>query len=102
MISSEDDFKSPSLRAFWGSGGKNPAGLPPDQLKRIKLILVHLHTARNLKDIAEGLGKQKNHHKLKGYSCRFAMSVNGNYRITYDCEDPSNGVVTKIDYEDYH
>lgn len=106
MILKDNDIKHPALRGFWislcggdGSGGK---GLPPSQLKRISAILTHLHTAQNLQDIASGLGKSKRHHKLEGYPNRYAMEVNGNDRITYDVEDVSNGVVTVIDYEDYH
>jgi plasmid maintenance system killer protein len=102
MILNNKDIKHSALRAFWASNGEDAAGLPADQIKRLKMILVHLHTARSLRDIAEGLGKLRKHHKLKGYECRYAMWVTGNYRITYDCEDPSSGVVTVIDYEDYH
>lgn len=102
MIISDSDIRHPKLRDFWASGGATCVGLPPDQVKRLRMILAHLHTARSLKDISQGLGELRKHHKLKGYPHRYAMWVTGNYRVTYDCADPSTGVVTVIDYEDYH
>lgn len=105
MILNENDIQHEALRAFWVSlsgGGNGGDGLPADKLKRIAAILTHLDSARSMRDIAGGLGKLKRHHKLSGYTNRYAMEVNGNVRITYDVEDVSTGVVTVIDLEDYH
>lgn len=106
MILNENDIKHPDLRAFWvtlsGGEGSDGGGLPADMLKRISMILLHLDSARSMRDIAGGLGRVKRHHKLSGYPNRYAMEVNGNWRITYDVEDVSTGVVTVIDFENYH
>lgn len=102
MIESSKDIKHKSLRAFDESGGEKTKGLNNDHIKNLRAILAHLRSARSLSDIEGGLGISKRHHKLEGYAHRYAMSVSGNYRITYDCADASTGVVTIIDYEDYH
>jgi len=102
MIIDKKAFKNSKLRSFWESDCKNNSGLPPDLLSRIRMLLVHLDSARSLEDIAEGLGKIRDFHKLKGVKNRYALSANGNYRITFDCGSPNTGVVDKIDFEDYH
>ena len=102
MINDSKDIKHKSLRAFYDSNGANTKGLQSNHVKNLRAILVHLSTATSLSDIEGGLGISKRHHKLSGYPNRYAMSVSGNYRVTYDCEDDDSGVVTVIDYEDYH
>jgi len=102
MILKDKEIKSKELREFWASGGKTTVGLGADKVKKLRSILVHLDTARCLNDIAEGFGKNWGFHKLSGFDCRYALSVSGNYRITFDCSDASTGVVTNIEYEDYH
>lgn len=102
MISDPSKIRHKHLRAFWKSNGETTKGLPPDQIARLRMILVHLDSARNLGDIAEGLGKQRNHHQLEGHEHRYAMWVNGNDRVVYDCPDPSTGDVTIVFYGDYH
>lgn len=102
MILKENEIKDKDLREFWVSGGRKTAGLGADKVKRLKSLLVHLDTARSLNDIASGLGELREFHKLSGFDCRYALSVTGNYRITFNCEDASTGVVTDIEYEDYH
>lgn len=102
MITSSNDIKHSALKAYWESGGKKAYKLPQDQLKRLKAIMVHLHTARSLNDIASGLGKLRGFHKLEGHDARYALSVTGNVRIVFDCHDSSTGIVTNIEYFDYH
>lgn len=102
MILDSSTIKHAALRRFWESKGANTKGLQPGQVKRLKQIMVHLNTAQSLHDIAQGVGEQRHHHKLKKYKTRYAMEVSGNYRITYDVDDPSTGGVTIIDLEDYH
>ena len=102
MIENSKEIKNKSLRDFYDSNGSKTKGLQNNHLKNLRAILVHLDTARSLSDIEAGLGISKRHHKLNGYANRYAMSVSGNYRITYDCVDPDTGIVTIIDYEDYH
>jgi proteic killer suppression protein len=99
-IEKNSDIKHKGLRKFWEDGSTK--GVQSDHANALRLILVHLDSAKSLNDIASGLGKIKRHHKLSGHDHRYAMEVNGNYRVTYDCSDSSTGVVTIIDYEDYH
>lgn len=102
MILNSNTIKHAALRRFWESKGANTKGLQQNQVTRLRQIMTHLHTAKSLHDIAQGVGEQRHHHKLKKYKTRYAMEVSGNYRITYDVDDPSTGVVTVIDLEDYH
>lgn len=99
-IQSTSEIKHKGLRDFYESS--TTKGIQIAHEKVLRAILAHLDAAKSLDDIAGGLGRIKRHHKLSGYRHRYAMSVNGNYRVTYDCRDPSTGVVTIIDYEDYH
>jgi plasmid maintenance system killer protein len=101
-IENTKDIKHTGLRRFWESNASDTSGIQGDHKKSLRLLLVHLDSAKSLRDIAEGLGQRKRHHKLKGYPHRYSMEVNGNYRITYDCPDNSSGIVKVIDYEDYH
>ncbi|GAA0774450.1 hypothetical protein GCM10009108_05990 [Castellaniella ginsengisoli] len=65
--------------------------------KRLRLQLAALDTAVVLSDLdIPGFGL----HPLKGLmKGRWAMSVNGNWRITFEFRD---GNVHVLDYEDYH
>jgi proteic killer suppression protein len=101
-IENTKDIKHTGLRRFWKTNALDASGIQDKHKKVLKKILVHLDSAKNLQDIAEGLGKIKRHHKLEGYPNRYSMEVNGNFRITYDCPDQSSGIVKIIDYEDYH
>jgi len=99
-IEKTSEIKHKGLRGFYEK--QKTKGIQQDHTKVLRAILIHLDAAKSLNDIAGGLGQLKNHHKLSGYKHRYAMSVNGNWRVTYDCQDPATGVVTIIDYEDYH
>lgn len=99
-IQNPSDIKHKGLRDFYEK--EQTKGVQQDHIKVLRAILMHLDAAKSLDDIAGGLGKLKDHHKLSGHKHRYAMSVNGNYRVTYECKDPSTGVVTIIDYVDYH
>ena len=101
MINTKD-FRDEDLKRYWLSGYEDGKGLPSEHLKRIRLVLTHIDTACNLKDIAEGLGRRKRFHKLKGHDRRYSLDVSGNYRITFCVPDPDIGVVKAIDYEDTH
>jgi len=100
LISEDTCFKHKGLKAYWetGSTGK----LPADMVKRIRLLLVHLDSARSLNDIAEGYGKSRNFHPLTGLDCMYALDVTGNYRLVFKCEQASTGFVTELDLVDYH
>lgn len=102
MILDEDEIKDKDLRKLYSTDGAVTAGLPQDQIGRLKKALLHLQEARSLDDLATGLGAQKNFHKLKGHDHRYALDITGNFRIAFDCENPATGIVTNIWYGDYH
>lgn len=101
MITDSSDIIHKGLRRFWDSNGKDVSGIQPAFSRVLRLELVHLHSAQSLADVQAGLGILKNVKPLTGHVNRYSMEVNGNYRLTFDC-DPGTGAVTKIDLEDLH
>lgn len=83
------------LRRFFETG--STAGIQPAHARRLRLQLAALDTARVLDDMdIPGFRL----HPLKGsWRGRWAISVNGNWRLTFEFHD---GDVTLLDYEDYH
>jgi len=102
MIEEEEDFISKGVRNFWTSNGTDHKLIPPNFRKVLRALLVHLATATSLDDIKGGLGRSKGFKALVGHTNRYELQVNGNYRLTFNCDDPSTGRVTKIDLEDVH
>lgn len=98
----EKSFVHKGLQVFWESGGKDHSGVSPSFTKVLRALLVHLDTSTTLDDIAGGLGKLKGFKALTGHKDRYELQVNGNYRLTFTCEDPQNGIVIKLDLEDVH
>jgi len=88
-------FKHDGLRRYFETG--NPKGLAADMAKRIQIRLNLLNRARELRDIAlPGFG----FHPLKGdRKGEYAISVSGNYRMTFRFE---SGDVLDLNLEDYH
>ncbi len=88
-------FRSKALKRYWNDA--DPAGLRPDWIKRVRLVLSPLDAARRPQALdLPGL----RFHSLKGDRAgRFAVSVSANWRITFafDGEDASD-----VDLEDYH
>jgi proteic killer suppression protein len=73
------------------------AGVQPSHAKRLRLQLAALDTAQAIDDLdIPGFGLHPLKGKLKG---RWAISVNGNWRLTFEFRD---GHVYVLDYEDYH
>ena len=83
------------LRTYYESGSK--AGIVANHAKRIKNILFALDTAIAIDDMdIPGFRL----HALKGRAAgRWAVSVSGNWRITFEFRD---GNAYVVDYEDYH
>lgn len=92
MISS---FRSRVLRRFWERN--DPSKLPPGRIGRIAMILDRLDGATKPEDLnLPGL----EFHRLAGTSKgRFAVSVSGNWRITFGWQDLD---ASDVDFEDYH
>lgn len=87
-------FRDRSLSAFWHKG--ETAGIRPDLVSRVRLRLSALNAARQ-PDAMNVPGF--NFHKLRGKPLRYAVSVNGPWRITFEWED---GNAVRVDLEQYH
>ena len=83
------------LRKLFGTG--SAAGVQASHAKRLRMQLTALDTAQLIDDMdIPGFGL----HPLKGaMKGRWAISVNGNWRLTFEFRD---GNVYVLDYEDYH
>lgn len=88
-------FRHKGLRKYYESGSMS--GIQPAHAKRLKMQLAALETAQTIEDMdIPGFRL----HQLKGSSHgRWAIWVNGNWRITFEFE---NGSAQILDYEDYH
>ena len=88
-------FRHKGLRRLFESG--SAAGVQASHARRLRLQLSALDTAHVIDDLdLPGFGL----HPLKGpMRGRWAISVNGNWRITFEFKD---GNAYVLDYEDYH
>ena len=83
------------LRRLFLEGSK--AGISPHHAERLLLILARLNTAASLEDVRfPGSGLHPLRGNLRGY---WAVTVSGNWRVTFRFE---NGDVFDVDYLDYH
>jgi proteic killer suppression protein len=75
----------------------NTASVQPAHAKRLRYQLAALDTAQIIDDLdIPGFRLHPLKGKLKG---RWSISVNGNWRLTFEFTD---GNVYVLDYEDYH
>lgn len=88
-------FRHKGLRRFFESG--TTAGIRADHARRLRIQLAALDTAHTIEDMnIPGFSL----HPLKGtMSGRWSISVNGNWRLTFEFQD---GDAYVLDYEDYH
>jgi toxin HigB-1 len=88
-------FRHKGLRRFFESG--SIAGIQPHHMKRLRMLLAALDTARSIDDMnVPGFRL----HELKGKERgRWSVWVNGNWRVTFEYRD---GHAYILDYEDYH
>ena len=88
-------FRHKGLGRFFSTGAT--AGIQAKHAARLRLILGRLSVAVEPRDMGlPGLGL----HPLKGTRLgTWAVSVSGNWRVTFRFEGPD---VTDVDYEDYH
>ena len=76
--------------------------MPPDLADKIDLLLEAIDNAESLADLdAPGLKLHPLKGNKKNEPVRYAITVTGNYRITFEFEE-SEGHAYKVDYEDYH
>ena len=88
-------FRHKGLRKFFESG--NVAGVQPHHARRLRMLFTALDTAQSINDMKIPGFRL---HSLKGLEKgRYAVWVNGNWRLTFEFE---NGEAHVLDYEDYH
>ena len=88
-------FRHKGLRRLYETG--RTSGVQPSHAKRIRMQLAALDSAHSIEDMdISGYSL----HPLKGeMRGRWAVSVNGNWRVTFEFKD---GNAFVLDYEDYH
>jgi toxin HigB-1 len=88
-------FRHKGLKKFFEQGSL--AGIQPVHANRLRLQLIALDTATVIDDMDISDFKL---HPLKGFDpTRWAISVSGNWRLTFEF---ANGFAEILDYEDYH
>jgi proteic killer suppression protein len=88
-------FRHKGLRRLYETG--STSGVQDSHAKRLRMQLAALDTAQAVEDMdIPGFRL----HPLKGaMRGRWSISVNGNWRITFEFQD---GNAYVLDYEDYH
>lgn len=88
-------FKHKGLKKYFESG--NTSGIQNSHAKKLKMQLTAIDTAHVIEDI-DLPGYQL--HSLKGTrEGIWSISVNGNWRVTFEFKD---GNAFILNYEDYH
>ena len=88
-------FSHKGIKAFFETGSK--AGIQAAHAPRLRLQMAALNRAKVPTDMAVPNWKL---HALKGnLAGHWAITVNGNWRITFRFE---NGDALLVDYQDYH
>jgi toxin HigB-1 len=88
-------FKHKGLRDLFTRG--RATGVQPAHARRLRMQLAALHTAESIDDM-DVPGYRL--HPLKGSGKgRWSITVNGNWRVTFEFSD---GDAYVLDYEDYH
>jgi proteic killer suppression protein len=88
-------FRHKGLRKLFETG--SAAGVQPNHAKRLRLQLTALDSAQTIDDM-EIPGFRL--HPLKGeLAGRWSITVNGNWRVTFEFRE---GNAYVLDYEDYH
>ena len=91
-------FRHKGLKRFFLTGSK--AGIQPEHASKLRDRLTVLNAIRKETDIPEAIAKAWDLHPLHGeLGGHFAISVSGNWRVTFTFEDED---VVLVDYKDYH
>jgi toxin HigB-1 len=90
-----ESFRHKGLRKLFEIG--STVGIQAAHAKRLRMQLAALDTARTIEDMnIPGFSL----HPLKGgMRGRWSITVNGNWRLTFEFQD---GCAYVLDYEDYH
>lgn len=88
-------FRHKGLRRFYETG--HAAGIQAAHAARLRMVLAALDTALTIEDMdLPGFRL----HALKGIKPkRWSVTINGNWRLTFEFD---NGNAEVVDYEDYH
>ena len=88
-------FRHKGLRRLFETG--TTSGVQASHVKRLRMQLAALDTAQTIRDM-DIAGFRL--HRLKGeMHGRWSISVNGNWRVTFEFR---GGNAYVLDYEDYH
>ncbi len=88
-------FRHKGLKRFYEHG--DTSGLLQSHVKRLRLILTQLDAAKHPQDMSfPGSGLHPLKGRLKGH---WAVSVSGNWRVTFRFQDSD---ACDVDYQDYH
>ena len=87
-------FRHKGLEKFWNGG--DAKGIRPDLVDRVRRRLTALDATEDLKELNMPGFRL---HRLEGKPTRYALTVNGPWRITFEWQD---GEAVKIDLEQYH
>lgn len=88
-------FRHKGLRRFHATG--STSGIQTSHGKRLRMQLAALDTAQAVEDMdIPGFRLHPLKGKLRG---RWSITVNGNWRLTFEFQD---GNAYVLDYEDYH
>ena len=88
-------FEHKGLQAFFETGSK--AGIQPHHAPKLARQLARLHTAKAAEDM--NLPGWRLHSLQGDLAGHFSVTVNGNWRLTFEFRD---GQAYVLDYEDYH
>jgi len=87
-------FRHKGLARLWNEG--DPKGVRGDLLDRVRLRVTALDAAQDLGELGVPGWRL---HRLHGKPTRYALSVNGPWRMTFEWED---GDAFRVDLEQYH
>jgi proteic killer suppression protein len=88
-------FRHKGIQLFFETGSK--AGIQPSQASRLRIQLTRLDSATSPQDMSAPGWRL---HQLSGnLAGHWAVTVNGNWRMTF-CFEGSDAVL--VDYQDYH
>ena len=86
------------LKRFIEQG--DPSGLPPAYMSKIKAMITLLGSMKRIDELSAI--EKWNMHRLAGdRRGHWSFSVSRNWRLTFDIDEKS-GVITDLDFEDYH
>lgn len=88
-------FQHKGLEAFFETGSK--AGIQPHHASRLQRQLVRLDVSKGAEYM--NVPGWRFHSLSGGLTGHYAVTVNGNWRLTFRFED---GDAVLVDYQDYH